>query len=270
MPQRRWHSEDIQVCSEWDSLKICQTTFPPLLKNLPQVPSPSRNRPKSSAIKPVTSPITGKLTHPVSHTGHLVAFLNSRHIPAQGPLHWLFPGPETHDWDICISAFSFPSFLFQSPLLSRIFQITELKTTDGPIHYSCPSNLFSHSFLRHLQTFHVAVVQSLSHGRLFVTTWTAARQGSLSSTVSWSLLKFMSIDSVMLSNHLILCHPLLLPSIFSRIRVFSNESYLCIRWSKHWSFSFSISPSNEYPGLIAFRIDWFDLLAVRGTLKSFL
>ena len=119
MPQRRWHSEDIQVCSEWDSLKICQTTFPPLLKNLPQVPSPSRNRPKSSAIKPVTSPITGKLTHPVSHTGHLVAFLNSRHIPAQGPLHWLFPGPETHDWDICISAFSFPSnFSSKVPFLA--------------------------------------------------------------------------------------------------------------------------------------------------------
>ena len=94
---------------------------------------------------------------------------------------------------------------------------------------------------------------------------------SLSFTISWSLLKFMSIELVMPSNHLILCHfLLLLPSIFPRIRVFSNESALCIRWPKHWSFSFSISPSSEYSGLISFWIDWFDLLAVQGTLKSFL
>lgn len=118
VPQRRWHFKDIQVCSEWDSLKICQTTFS-LLKNLPRVPSLSRKKPKSSAINPITSPITGKLTHPVSHTGHLVAFLNSRHIPAQGPLHWLFPGPETLHWDICISAFSFPSnFSSKVPFLA--------------------------------------------------------------------------------------------------------------------------------------------------------
>ena len=114
-------------------------------------------------------------------------------------------------------------------------------------------------------------VQSLSHVQLFATPGTAACQTSLSSTTSWSLLKFMSIELVMLSNHFILCRPLLLlPSIFPSIRVFSNESALPIRWPKYWSFSFSISPSNEHSGLIFFRIDWFDLLAVQGTLNSFL
>ena len=103
-----------------------------------------------------------------------------------------------------------------------------------------------------------------------MTPWTAVRQASLSITNSQSLLKLMSIKSVMLSNHLILCHPLLLPpSIFPSIRVFSNESVLCNRWPKYWSFSFSISPSNEYSGLISFRMGW-DLLAVQGTLKSLL
>ena len=103
------------------------------------------------------------------------------------------------------------------------------------------------------------------------TPWTAALQASLPVTISWSLLRFMSIESVMPSNHLILCHPLLLlPSIFPSIRVFSNESALCIRWPKHWSFSLNISPSNEHPGLISFRMDWLDLLAVQGTLKSLL
>ena len=114
-------------------------------------------------------------------------------------------------------------------------------------------------------------VQSLSHLQLFATPWTAAHQVSLSITNSWSLLKLMSIKSAMPSDHLILCHPLLLlPSIFPSIRVFSKESVLHIRWPKYWSFRFSISPSNEYPGLISLRIDWFDLLAVQGTLKSFL
>ena len=104
-----------------------------------------------------------------------------------------------------------------------------------------------------------------------MTQWTAARQASLSITSSQSLLKLMSIESVMPSNHLILCHPLLLsPSVFPSIRVFSNESVLCIRWPKYWSFSFSISPSNEYSGLISFRMGWFDLLAFQGTLKSLL
>ena len=101
-------------------------------------------------------------------------------------------------------------------------------------------------------------VQSLSHVQLFTTPWTAARQNSLSITNSQSLLKLMSVESVMPSNHLILCHPLLLPpSIFPTIRVFSNESALRIRWPKYWSFSFNISPSNEYPGLISFQMDWF-------------
>ena len=116
----------------------------------------------------------------------------------------------------------------------------------------------------------VVVVQSLCWVWLSVTPWTAAHQASLS-TISQSLLKLMSIESMMPSNHLVLCHPLLLlPSIFPSIRVFSNESVLCIRWSKYWSFSFSISLSNEYLGLISFRIDWLDLLAVQGTLKSLL
>ena len=109
--------------------------------------------------------------------------------------------------------------------------------------------------------------QSLSRVQLFVTPWTAA-QASLSITNSWSLLKLISIELVMPSKCLILCHPLLLlRSIFSSIRVFSNESALLIRWPKYWSFSFSISPSNEYSGLISFRMDWLDLLAVQGTLK---
>ena len=114
-------------------------------------------------------------------------------------------------------------------------------------------------------------VQSLSRVWLFATPWTAACQASLSIIKSQSLPKLMSIESVMLSNHLILCHPLLLlPSIFPSIRVFSNESVLCIKWPKYWSFSFSISPASEYSGLISFRIDWLDLLAVQGTLKSLL
>ena len=109
----------------------------------------------------------------------------------------------------------------------------------------------------------VTTVQSLSCVRLFVTQWTAALQASLSFTISWSWLKLMSSKSGMSSNHLILCCPLLLlPSIFHSIRVFSNASGLPIRWPKYWSFSFSISPSNEYSGLISFRIDWFDLLTV--------
>ena len=114
-------------------------------------------------------------------------------------------------------------------------------------------------------------VQSLSHVRLFVTPWTAALQASLSITKCWSLLKLMSIELVMPSNHLILCHSLLLLlSIFPSIRVFSSESVLRIRWPKYRSISFSLSPSSEYSGVISFRIDWFDLLAVQRTLKSLL
>jgi len=113
-------------------------------------------------------------------------------------------------------------------------------------------------------------VQTLSHVWLVATPWTATHQASLSFTISWNLLKFMFIESVMLSNHLILCCPLLLlPSIFPSIRVCSNESALHIKWPKDWSFSFSISPFNEYSGLISFRIDWLDLLAAQGTLRAF-
>ena len=124
-------------------------------------------------------------------------------------------------------------------------------------------NTVGHSFIQS--------VQLLGHVRFCVAPWTAARQASLSITNSQSLFKRMSIESVMPSNHLILCHPLLLlPSIFPSIRVFSNELVLPIRWPKYWSFSFSLSPSIEYSGLISFRIDWFDLLAVQGTLKRLL
>ena len=113
-------------------------------------------------------------------------------------------------------------------------------------------------------------VQLLSHVRLFATPWTAAHQTSLSITSSQSLLKLMSTESMMPSSHLIICCPLLLSSVFPSIRDFSSESVLLIRWPKYWNFSFSISPFNEYSGLTSFRMDWFDLLAAQGTLKSLL
>ena len=117
----------------------------------------------------------------------------------------------------------------------------------------------------------VGSVQSFTHVRLFATLWTEAHQTSLSITNSWSLLRLMSIELVMPSNRLILCRPLLfLPSIFPSNRVFSNESVLRIKWPKYWSFSFSISPSNEYSGLISFRMHWLDILAIQGTLKNLL
>ena len=120
-----------------------------------------------------------------------------------------------------------------------------------------------------IHCFQFSSVQSLSCVRLFATPRTAAHQASLSITNYWSLFKLMSIESVMPSNHLILCRPLLfLPPIPPSIRVFSNESALCIRWPKDWSFSFNISPSNEHPGLVSLRMDWLDLLAVQGTLES--
>ena len=121
------------------------------------------------------------------------------------------------------------------------------------------------------KTSNLIFVQLFSHVQFFVTPWIAARQASLSITKSKSLLKLMSIESVMPSNHLILCRSIrLLPSIISCIRVFSNDSALRIRWPKYWSFSFNISPSNEYLGPISFRMDWLDLLAIQGTLKSLL
>ena len=124
--------------------------------------------------------------------------------------------------------------------------------------------------MRHWITWE-SVVLLLCHVGLFETLWTAARQAFLSFTTSWSLRKLMSIEPVMPSNHLLLCHPLLLmPSIFLSIRVFSNEFALCIMWPKYWSFHFNTSLSNEYSGLISFRVEWFDLLAVQGTLQSLL
>ena len=163
-------------------------------------------------------------------------------------------------WIICVS-FSFNSFvhfwvfclLFLCPFNIKFSQF---------IYFS-----ISQTFLSPVQ---FSSVQSLSHVWLFATPWTAAHQASLSITNSQSLLKLVSTESVMPSNHLLLCHPLLLPSILPSNSDFSNESILCIRWPKYWSFSFSISSSKEYSGLISFRMDGLDLLAVQGTLKSLL
>ena len=122
-----------------------------------------------------------------------------------------------------------------------------------------------------VKTKYLSSVESLGRVRLFATPWTAAHQSSLSFIISYSLLRLISIESMMPSNQFILYHPLLLlPSIFSSIRVFSSESALCIRWTKYWSFSFNISPSNKYSGLISLRIDWFDLLDVQRSFKSLL
>ena len=165
---------------------------------------------------------------------------------------------------LCRPAFHRGVTCFCTPLLSSPKERFSVSVSLSlPVKLSssmkCPSPQFLSSVL------------SLSHVLLFATPWTAAHQASLSITNCWSLLKLMSIESMMPSNHLILCHPLLLlPSIFPSIRVFSNESVLHIRWPKYWSFSFSISPSNEYSGLISFRMDWLDLLADQGTLKSLL
>ena len=158
---------------------------------------------------------------------------------------------------------SYTSLNFNLRIFSRE---SSLKSTE-----ICTSSTHPSSYLSHLSVLNhsVSSVQSLSCVWLFAIPWTTARQASLSITNSQSLPKLMCSESVMPSNHLILCCPLLLlPSIFPRVRVFSNELALCIRWSKYWSFS--ISPSNEYSGLISFRMDWLDLLAVQGTPKSLL
>ena len=146
--------------------------------------------------------------------------------------------------------------------------VTWTKTRNSPNH----TQAFNTWWKWRLKTVgQLSSVQSLSHVQLFATPWTAVHQASLSITNSRSLLKLMSIELVMPSNHLTLCHPLLLlPSIFPSIRVFNNESVLHSRWPNYWTFSFSISPSNEYSELISFRVDWLDLLAVQGTLKSLL
>ena len=130
--------------------------------------------------------------------------------------------------------------------------------------------IFSTKLGQKILKFIVVVVELPSYVRLCVTPWIAVCQASVSLTMSWSLLKFMSIESMLPSNHSILCCPLLLPSILPSFRIFSSELALHIRWPKCWSFNFSISPSSEYSGLISFSIDWFDLLAVQGTLKSLL
>ena len=150
----------------------------------------------------------------------------------------------------------------------ELFWINQAKGGKHKSYKKCPKGFWQNPYSA-LRSYFSSVPTELSHVQLFSTSWTAAHQASLSITNSQSLLKFMSIELVMPSNHLILCPPLLLlPSIFPSIRVFSNESVLCIRWPKHWSFSFSTSPSIEYSGLISFRMDWLDLPAVQGTLKS--
>ena len=147
-------------------------------------------------------------------------------------------------------------------MLNPLYGMAWYNLSNSPIHF-----LMSRLFL--LPNTKFSSVQSLSHVQLFATPWTAARQASLSITNSQSLLKLMSIELVMPYNHFILCCPLhLLSSIFPSIRVFSSELVLHIRWPKYWSFSFSISPSNEYSGQVSFRMDWLDLFAVQGTLKS--
>ena len=169
---------------------------------------------------------------------------------------WSSPGQNTGVGILSLLQRIFPTHGLNPGLLHSRLILYQLS------HKGCP---------RILKWVQFSSIQSFSNVQLFVTPWTAACQASLSITNSWSLPKLRSIESVMPSNHLILCLPFLfLPSIFPSIRVFSNESILHIRWPKYWSFGFSISPSNEYSVLISFRMDWFDLLAVQGTLKSLL
>ena len=171
-----------------------------------------------------------------------------------------------------LSGYLVPLFFF--PLLLSSFVnwwFFIMVCFDSLLFIFCVSSVgfWSVVIIRATEKWYISSVQSLSCVQLFETPWTAACQASLSITNSQSLLKLMSIESVIPSNHLVLCHPLFLPpSIFSSIRVFSNESVHCIRWPKYWSFS--ISPFNEYSGLFSFRINWFDLHAVQGTLKSLL
>ena len=155
--------------------------------------------------------------------------------------------------------------------MTQIVNKFSFNTVQFQVTKSGETNFFRQTFSKYNNFYQFSSVQSLSHVRLFVTPWTAAHQASLSITNSCSLPKLMSIESVMPSNHLILCHALLLlPLVFPSIQVFSNASALRIRWPKYCSFSFNISPSNEQSGLISFRMDWFDLHAVQGTLKSLL
>ena len=157
-----------------------------------------------------------------------------------------------------------------SPFWGCLQSLWGTTKSQSRVHHLLHEGCVIHS-RKHTVVSRFSSVQSLSHVQLFASPWAIAHQVSLSITNSQSLPKLMSIELVMPSNHLTLCRPFLfLPSIFPSIRVFSNESALLIRWPKHWSFSFNISPSNEHPGLISLRIDWLDLLAVQGTLKSLL
>ena len=172
-------------------------------------------------------------------------------------------------WKHCISV------VFWNPTTLSLTSATQSNSPSTPATYPHhfvllykPAQIVNLLIFAPKKWFQFSSDQSLSCVPLFATPWTAAHQVSLSITNSQSPPKPMSVESVMPSNHLILCHPLLLPSIFPSIRVFSNELALHIRWPKYWSFTFSISPSNEHPGLISFRMDWLDLLTIQGTLKS--
>ena len=175
---------------------------------------------------------------------------------------------EDHQMTLCIEHGWRKSY-FLGQLMCPIIDMFRLRSFVHPGRLIISGQLEVHiwnSLQRSVQD--ISLVQSLSHVQLFATPWTTACQASVSISNCQSLPKPMSIKSVMPSNHVILCHPLLLlPSIFPSIRVFSNESALRIKWPKYWSFSFNISPSNEHPGLISFRMDWLDLLAVQGTLS---
>ena len=161
--------------------------------------------------------------------------------------------------------------MLRTPILIHFYLADVFFVSNSPLDLPCFSPTFVFPLCYCLYLLQFSSVQLLSHVQHFVTPWTAARQDSLSIINSRSLPKLMSIELVMPSNHLILCRSRLLPpSIFLSIRVFSDESALCIRWPKYWSFSFNISPSKEHSGLISFRMDWLDLLAVQGTLKSLL
>ena len=195
---------------------------------------------------------------------YFLKFLETLHI--QGTLRILL-NEGWFSWKIHIKVFLY--LFFPKILIIKMLLNSEEFNSKYPVPRSSPWVKWILNISRPPKRF--SSVQSHSCVRLFETPWTAARQASLSITNSWSPPKPISIESVMPSNHLILCLPLrLLPSIFPSIRVFSNESALCIRWPKYWSFSFRISPSNEHPGLTSFRMDWLDLLAVQGTLKSLL
>ena len=168
-------------------------------------------------------------------------------------------------YSVTLSCLTLCDFMDCSPPGSSVPGICQARILECGVIFSSRESSWSRDWTQ------VSSVQSLSCVQLFATPWIAACQASLSITNSRSSLKLMSIRLVMPSSHLILCHPLLLlPSIFPSIRVFSNKSTLRMRWPKYWSFSFSLSPSNEHPGLICFRMDWLDLLAVQGTLKSLL